>query len=220
MKIDLHIHTSFSYDALPSPKKVVDFAISKNLGCIAICDHGTIKGALKAVDYAKSKPILVIVGIEVKSKEGDILGLDVKEKIKDGLSAIETIKEIIKQKGMVVIPHPFDYFSPFSGLENFIGLFKEKKVAIEILNTSLFFNFCNFQARQFAEKFDLLFVAGSDAHSLDFIGRAYLKIKKKETQKEVLEEIKQRRVKVCFEKIFFWEKFGDHLKRVVARFRV
>lgn len=219
MKADLHIHSDFSYNGLPSPKQIVDFAISKGLGCIAICDHRTIKGAWEALNYAKSKPILVIVGIEVKSREGDILGLNVKEEIEDNLSAKETIEKIIKQNGMAVIPHPFDYFSPFLGLENLTDFLKEKKVAIEILNASLLFDFCNFEAKQFAEKFDLPFIVGSDAHSLDFIGKAYLEVEEKKLPEEILGQIKQKKVKVGFEKTTFLEKFSDHLKRVVARFK-
>lgn len=220
MKADLHLHTNFSYDGLPSPKEVVDFSISKKLNCIAICDHKTIEGALEAAEYAKSKPILVIVGIEIKSREGEILGLNVKEKIEENLPAKETIEKIIEQGGMAAIPHPFDYFSWFSKIEDFAEFFKEKKVAIEVFNASLLFGVSNFEAKQFAEKFSLPFVAGSDAHSLDFIGKAYLEIPKENLSIEgVLEEIKKRNAKIGFEKITFGEKFGDHLKRVVARFR-
>lgn len=219
MKADFHVHTCFSADGLPSPKEVVDFAISKGLGCVAICDHKTIKGALEAAAYASSKPILVIVGIEIKSKEGEILGFNVKKEIRDGFSARETIEKIIGQGGMAAIAHPFDYFSWFSKIENFIDFFKQKNVAIEAFNASLLFNFSNFQAQQFAEKFNLPFVAGSDAHSLDFIGKAYLEIEEKKSVKEILELIKQKKAKIGFEKIAFLERVGENLKRVVTRFK-
>ena len=81
MKCDLHVHTSYSYDSWIPPKEMVEAAIKKGVDCLAICDHGEVKGALEAIEYAKGKPILIIPGIEVKSKEGDILALNVKEKI-------------------------------------------------------------------------------------------------------------------------------------------
>lgn len=220
MKADLHIHTIFSYDGLPSPEEVVETAILKKIDCIAICDHGEIQGALLAQKFAKEKPILVIPGIEIKSKDGDILGLNIQKKIPDGLSTKETIEEILKQGGMPAIAHPFDYFLPFSQIEKYVSFFKEKKVAIEIFNGSLFFNFSNLEAQNFAKKHNLPFIVGSDAHSLNFIGKAFLEIQKDcNSIEQVLEEIKNKNTKVGFEKISLWSKFGDHLKRNLAKLR-
>lgn len=221
MKADLHIHTSFSYDGLPTPEEVVNFAILKKIDCIAICDHGQIEGAILAQNFAKEKKILVIPGIEVKSQEGDILGLNIQKKISDNLSARETIEEIIRQGGMVVIPHPFDYFLSFNGIEKHIEFFQEKEVAIEVFNASLFFNFCNIEAQEFANKNSLPFIAASDAHSSDFIGKAFLEIPKENlSANEVLEEIKKKNGKIGFEKTSTWERFGDHLKRNIAKLRM
>jgi predicted metal-dependent phosphoesterase TrpH len=219
MRADLHLHTSFSYDGLPSPKEVVDFAISKNLDCVAICDHEKTEGAIEALNYAKGKPILVIPGIEIKTKQGEVLGLNIKEKISQFLEAEETIEKIIKLGGLPVIAHPFDIINYFKGIEKYSDFIKEKKVAIEAFNASLFF-FSNFEAEQFVEKFNLPFTAGSDAHSLDFIGKAYLEIPKEDLSIEaVLEEIKKKNAKIGFEKITSWEKFGEHLKRIAVKFR-
>ncbi|MBZ9578512.1 PHP domain-containing protein [Patescibacteria group bacterium] len=220
MKADLHMHTNFSYDGLPFPEEVVNAAISKKIDCICICDHGEIKGAIEALRFAKGKPILVIPGIESRAKEGEVLGLGIQKEIPDGLSVRETIKRIIDQGGLAAIAHPFDYFLGFKEIEKYKDFFQEKGVAIEVFNASLFFNFCNIEALEFAEKFNLPFTAGSDAHSVDFIGKAYLEIPKENlSASEVLEEIRKRNVKVGFEGISFWEKLGDHLKRNIAKFK-
>jgi len=219
MRADLHVHTSFSYDGLPTPKEVVDFAISKKIGCIAICDHGEIKGALQAMKYAKSKPIIVIPGIEIKSKEGEIIALNIKEEISSGLSAKETIEKIIEKRGLPVIPHPFDYFLPFWGIEKMVDFLKEKKVAVEVFNASILFYTPNIQAKDFVEKFNLPFTAGSDAHSLNFIGKGYLELKEVNSPEEVIELIIQRKVSFGFEPISFWEKIGDHLKRLIVKIK-
>lgn len=220
MKTDLHIHTNFSYDGLPSPEEVVNSAISKKINCIAITDHGEIKGAIETLNFAKGKPILVIPGIEIRSQEGDILALNIREKIPDGLSAKETIEKIIKLGGFPVIAHPFDYFLSFREIEKHSDFFSKMGVAIEVFNASLFFNFCNLEATEFALKHNLPFTAGSDAHSIEFIGKAYLEIPKENLSvEEVLEEIKKRKVKVSFEKISTWEKFGDHFKRNIAKIK-
>lgn len=220
MKADLHMHTNFSYDGLPSPKEVVSAALSKKIDCICICDHGEIRGAIEALRFAEGKPILVIPGIESRAKEGEVLGLGIQKKIPDGLSVRETIKRIIDQGGLASIPHPFDYFLGFKEIEKYKDFFQEKGVAIEVFNASLFFNFCNIEAQEFAEKNNLPFTAGSDAHCIDFIGTAFLEIPKENlSANEVLEEIRKRNVKVGFGKISFWEKFGDHLKRNIAKFK-
>jgi hypothetical protein len=221
MKADLHIHTNFSYDGLPSPKEVVEMALSKKIDCIAICDHGEVRGAIEAQEFAKGKKILVIPGIEIKSQQGDILALNLKEKIPDKLSAKETIEKILKLGGFPVIAHPFDFFLYFKRIENFVSFFQERGVAIEVFNASLFFNFSNFEAQEFAKKYNLPFTAGSDAHSAEFIGKAYLEIPGENLKiEEILDKIKKKNVKVSFEKISHWEIFGDHLKRNIAKLRM
>ena len=221
MKADLHIHTNFSYDGLPSPKEVVEMALSKKIDCIAVCDHGEMKGAIEAQEFAKGKRILIIPGIEIKSKEGDILGLNLKEKIPDKISAKETIEKIIKFGGLPVIAHPFDFFLAFPEIEKYGSFFQEKGVAIEVFNASLFFNFSNLEAQEFAKKYNLPFTAGSDSHCVEFIGKAYLEIPTENLKiEEVLAEIKKKNVKIAFEKISHWEIFGDHLKRNIAKLRI
>ena len=59
MKIDLHIHTKFSWDGFSTPKEVVDAAVEKGIDCICIADHNQIDGASQAMKYAFDKNILV-----------------------------------------------------------------------------------------------------------------------------------------------------------------
>jgi len=217
MKLDFHLHTNFSYDGLSTPREIVETAISKNLDCICITDHGEIRGAIEATLIAGEK-ILVLPGIEVKSKEGDILGINVKEKIEDHLSATETIEKIISLGGLAVVCHPFDFFLPFEGIEKLADFFQKKEVAIEVFNASIFFNFSNNLAAKFCKDFNLPFIVGSDAHSPDLIGKAYFEIPKERlSPEEILEEIKKKNCKVVFEKIPFLTKLADHFKRNLAK---
>jgi predicted metal-dependent phosphoesterase TrpH len=210
MKCDFHIHTHYSHDSIASPKEIVDKAIKKGIDCIAITDHGEVKGAFEAMEYAKGKPILIIPGIEVKSKEGDILGLNVKEKIPDKLSAKETIKGIKERGGFVVIPHPFCLFCKFRG--NLKELIKEID-AIEILNASIFGN-GNEIAKEFAKENNLPFTVGTDSHFPNFIGKCYLEIPGKNLSiEEIFERIKKKEGKVVGKEADFFEKVIDHLKR-------
>lgn len=84
MKIDLHIHTTYS-DGVYSPEKVVDAAIEAGLDAIAITDHDNVLSYPVAKDYLdkiqpenSQKPLIVIPGIEIntiyKGYEVHILG--------------------------------------------------------------------------------------------------------------------------------------------------
>ena len=217
MKIDLHVHTSYSYDSRSLPKEMVEAAIEKGMDCLAITDHGEIKGASEAIEYAKGKPILIIPGIEIKSKEGDILGLNIKKVIPNGLSVRETIKKIKTAGGMAIIPHPFGRFCSFKG--DFKKLVNEID-GIEVLNASIF-GPGNKKALSFAQKLNLPFTAGSDAHFPNFVGRAFLEIPRNNLSiEEILKQIKNKNVKIGGSEANFFEKIIDHLKRNLAKIKI
>ena len=215
MRCDLHCHTSYSYDSTTPPEEMVEAALKKGINCLVISDHGEIKGTREAIEYAKDKPILIIPGIEIKSKKGDILGLNVKEIIPNKLSAEETIKKIKELGGLAIIPHPFGWFTGFRG--NLEKIIKEID-GIEVLNASLFTG--NKKALDFAQKFNLPFTAGSDAHFPGFVGKAFLDYNPPTTHpsiKEVLEQIKNKNVKIGGGEANFFEKIIDHTKRNLAK---
>ena len=213
MKVDLHTHTCYSYDSNASPREMVDAAIKKGISCLAITDHGKIQGAIEAMEYARGKPILIIPGIEVKSKEGDILALNVKEKIPNKLSAKETIKKIKEAGGLAIIPHPFGWFCSFNG--DLEGLIKEID-GIEIFNASLFGG--NEKALAFARQHNLPWTCGSDAHFPNFVGKCYLEIPGENlTLEEVLTILKNKGAKINGKEANFFEKVIDHAKRNLAK---
>ena len=210
MKCDFHCHTYYSYDSAAKPEEMVNAALKKGINCLAITDHGEIRGAQKAIEYAKDKPILIIPGIEIKSKEGDILGLNIKEIIPNKLSAKETIKKIKELGGLAILPHPFGWFCNFKGdLKNLVSEID----GIEVLNASIF-GLGNKIALDFAKKYNLPLTVGSDAHFPNFVGRAYLEIPGENLSiGEILEKIKNKEVKVGGKEASSLEKVIDHLKR-------
>ena len=214
MRCDLHCHTFFSYDSSAPPKEMVDAALKRGVDCLAITDHGEIEGAMEAIDYAVGKPILIIPGIEVKTKEGDVLGLNLKEKIGNGLSAKETIEKIKKLGGTAILPHPFAFFYPFRvKIEDFI----EITDGIEVLNASVFGS-GNKKALELAKKYNLPFTAGSDAHFPNFVGRVFLEIPGKNlSPQEVLKKIKEKGGKLGGKEANFFEKFFDHGRRNLVK---
>jgi predicted metal-dependent phosphoesterase TrpH len=112
--IDTHVHTCFSHDSVADPERVVLAAVRRGLAAIAVTDHGTTRGAERAIVAARRlvragripADFVVIVGEEVSAKEGHIGALFLERTIPDGLSAAETIAAIHAQGGIAVAAHP------------------------------------------------------------------------------------------------------------------
>lgn len=106
MKFDLHIHSRYSYDSLLNLEKVIQIAKKKGLDGVAITDHNTIKGGIEALKINKDPDFQVIVGAEIKTIIGDIVGLWLNEEIKSREWG-EVIDEIHSQGGVVILSHPY-----------------------------------------------------------------------------------------------------------------
>lgn len=169
--VDLHCHTRGSFDCLTDPVAAVRAAAARGLTHLAITDHERIDVALRARDVAPPG-LTVIVGEEVRTRDGDLICLFLDRAIPRGLPATETIARVREQGGLVGIPHPFDRFrgslSRAGELSGFVGLVDW----IEIHNARLV-GAGNEQAVAFAREHDVPGVAVSDAHSLLEIGVAY-----------------------------------------------
>lgn len=221
LKCDLHIHSKYSFDSLADPKNIVDIAVKRGMQCIAIADHGNINGSLEAAAYVKKNnlPILIIISEEVKSKSGDILGLNIKEPIPDHLPAAESIDLIHKQDGLAVAAHPFGLWCSFKeNLENYLGAID----GIEILNASVFKG--NDAAAAFAKKHGLAFTAGSDAHFANrFVAKVWLELpldySPRLTADQVINAIKQKKGAAGGKMAPFIEKALDHPFRTLAKLK-
>ena len=173
--IDLHCHTSASFDSLAAPRNVVMAAARRGLTHLAITDHDRIDGALAARDAAPDG-LTVLVGEEIRTRDGDLIAVFLSEAVRPGMSAAETIAAVREQGGLVGIPHPFDRFrgslaknaAPRS-LEALAGTVDW----IEIWNARLRFGDGNARAAELALAAGVPGVAVSDAHTAIEVGVAY-----------------------------------------------
>lgn len=174
---DLHIHTIYSYDGTASVPAVLKRAAQIGLDVIAITDHDEIAGSLKALELAPQYGIEVIPGIEVTTSEGDLLALNVTEKIPHDKSLTETILEIGGLGGFCIAPHPMaggfgmKSLSAYSILKALRDLDSSRiLIAIETYNATTLDRISNRYARILADRLDIAQTASSDAHVVEAIG--------------------------------------------------
>jgi len=190
IRADFHNHTHYSPDSILSPEQFVREARRRRLTTAAITDHNTIRGAL-AIREAADFP--VIVGEEVKSADGEILGLFLSEDVPRDLTASETIARIKDQGGIVGVPHPFD--SLRSALREDVLLDLVDQIDfIEALNARMVFSRHNDQARKFASDHGLPVSAGSDAHSSWEVGRVHVEMVAFEGPGDFIASLRQGRL--------------------------
>ncbi len=171
--IDLHCHTRGSFDSLSSPTAVMRAAVSRGLTHLAITDHDRVDVALRARDEAP-EGLTVIVGEEVKTADGDLIAVFLRELVPPGMSAVETIAAVREQGGLVGVPHPFDSFRGF-GRKSGATLedIAEKVDWIEAYNARVIGGTANERAALFARAHDLPGVCGSDSHTVLEVGVSY-----------------------------------------------
>jgi predicted metal-dependent phosphoesterase TrpH len=174
VRVDLHSHTMWSGDSTTTPDEVEAAVVASGLDVLCITDHNAIRGA---VELAERLPCRVIVGEELRTHAGEIIGLFLTERIPMGIPPAEAAQVIRAQGGVVYVPHPFDpmrrnmaepalYELAGAGLLD----------AIEVINAKTSLRSLNERAAQFAAEFDLAAGAGSDAHVPNALGAAYVEM--------------------------------------------
>lgn len=154
-------------------EKIVNRCLKIGINCIAICDHGTVDGALKLRDIA-SFP--VIVAEEILTPKGEIIGMFLEQTIPSGLSVDKTIAQIRSQGGLVCIPHPYDMFRQSALRNNIVDEIAEQIDIIEVFNSRTLLPQNSAKALALALKYGVAKSAGSDAHTLSEIGNAYVEM--------------------------------------------
>jgi hypothetical protein len=172
LKLDLHIHSKYSEDAIGSPKEIIKSVKKKGLNGIAITDHNTIKGGLAGAKLS-NKDFVVIPGIEISTSDGHLIALNIKKDVPKGLSVEETVDKIIDLGGTPIVPHLFRTMS---------GIKEDKlKDMINKISTIEIFNSCsipksNYKMSKTAKKYNLGGTGGSDSHMPEYCGLGYTTI--------------------------------------------
>ena len=170
----MHTHSEYSPDSRTPLAAQLAAAKAAGLDVLCATDHNTIEGALRLREAADG--IRVIVGEEVSSRDGEIIGLFLEKPIPRDRSAEETIELIHEQGGIVSVPHPFSrnrlYHIRRAALDRVYGQID----CIEVFNAREAFARDNRRAEAFAKEREIPGAVGSDAHRTSEIGRAWIEV--------------------------------------------
>lgn len=160
LKTVLHVHTNYSYDSNMSPREAVEEARRAGVDCLGITDHDDLRGAL---EVCNCRGVRVIVGAEISTADGHLIGLFLEEPVPPDLSARETAERIRAQGGLVLIPHPFCWLA-HDHLGKHAAQLAPLIDAVEVHNAQNPLPWVDWRAARFAAQYNLPGFVGADAH--------------------------------------------------------
>lgn len=185
LRVDLHLHSNFSHDGRSSLQQLVDRAQECGLDRLALTDHNTFEGV---PGFVRLAPELAIAGEEVKTLEGEVIGLFITSRVQPYLRPEEAMDLIHGMGGLVYLPHPLDRFRSHFLAERVVALTARVDV-IETYNP-----WCDSAANQaaarLAEDLGKVTATGSDAHSADELGRSWMEMEEYADPQDFLEKLR------------------------------
>jgi len=179
MRIDLHCHSEASPDSSSPLGEIPDRCVEKGITIQALTDHNCIWGAQKLQEIVRVRndlPLSIIVGEEISTSEGELVGLFLQEEIEAGLTPEQTVAAIKRQGGLVLLPHGFDPLKRWH-----LRIEARKKITssidiVETFNSRISRPRWNRAAVRWAEERGVPMSAGSDAHTIADIGNAWVEV--------------------------------------------
>ncbi len=202
IKVEFHCHTVCSLDSSNRIAELLETARQRGIDKLCITDHNTIMCALKAREMA---PELVVVGEEVLTDRGEIIGYFLEEEIPKNIPYMRTV-ELMKQQGAFIsIPHPFDIHRHGWRMQELLELLPHVD-ALEVFNARCLRSRLNDRALAFAQVQNMPMLAGSDAHSLVELGLATVELPDFNSAEELREALQS--AKINGKMLSVW----DHIK--------
>lgn len=173
MKIDLHVHTRASHDGMSPLSSIINSARHRGLTGLAITDHNVLRTEQVPEE---ENGFRLILGEEVETTEGEIIGLFLSRPIPAGLSPAETLAAIKEQGGVAYLPHPMKKAGRKVWTDKTLAQVLPGIDVIEVFNGRLLEEGANLKAARLARETGALPGAGSDAHTAWEVGRAFVEM--------------------------------------------
>jgi predicted metal-dependent phosphoesterase TrpH len=162
-RVELHCHSRYSKDSNLSLEKIVAACRRERIDAIALTDHNDIRGALELQAMAPGW-LRVIVGEEIATADGDLVGIFLRERIEPRLPIEETIRQIHAQGGLAIAPHPFDRLRHEAMGGAVLTRVQHEIDFVESFNARCVFAGDNQVAAAFVREHGLAGCVGCDAH--------------------------------------------------------
>ncbi len=172
-KVDLHTHSNLSKDGGITEAQYRYILEQGNLDCIAIADHNQIDFAVLLQRSLGNK---IIVGEEIMTNRGEIIGLYLTQLVAPHQSPLDTAKAIRAQGGLVYIPHPFETVrhglqeSDMEAISDYIDI-------VEVHNGRAVLQNRSNKALLWSTMHQKPWAASSDAHGAKGLGKTYTILK-------------------------------------------
>ncbi|MCJ7617633.1 MAG: hypothetical protein MUO43_13960 [Desulfobacterales bacterium] len=188
VRLDLHVHSESHGKGFIDADLLRESLKRNGLDGVAITNFFNISHALFLKKEVKE--YIVIVGQEIMTKDGHIVGLGLKKNIPNCLSAEDTIDIIHEQGGLAVAVHPYLHLG-LGGKTPYLPV-----DAVEVYNAVIggFFVY-NFLAKKMARKMDVTPLASTDTTDGKLIGRSYTEVMT-DSSDSILETIRSGNVRL------------------------
>jgi predicted metal-dependent phosphoesterase TrpH len=168
--LDPHVHSAGSYDGHEPVELLLEQAADIGLDGIVVTDHDRIEESLRAARLAPEYGLVGVPGVEVSTADGHLLAIGVEERPPPGRPLPDTVERVRDCGGVAVVPHPFQRTRHGVPRRRLAGVDVD---GIETYNAWLFTGYRNRRAAAFADRYDHAGLAGSDAHTVGTVGRAF-----------------------------------------------
>lgn len=207
LKTVIHLHSDYSFDSNSSPRSILKAARREGVDCVALTDHDEIAGAIALQALGG---VRVIIGEEISSAAGHIIGLFLHERVSPGMSATDTLNAIHDQGGVALAPHPFCTLCEGSLGENLESL-ADRLDAIEVHNAQNLLPWQDRQAADFATQHEVTGYVGSDGHIRGRIAPAFQIMEDFSSPEEFLMSLRSARlIRGRFGPLYFLQMGARH----------
>jgi predicted metal-dependent phosphoesterase TrpH len=192
VRVDCHLHTALSGDAVTSLDQLAERVAQEQLDVVFITDHNVTAAAVAAAERGIGARVLV--GEEIRTRDGDVIGLFLTDRIPYVLPLAEVTGLIRAQGGLIYLPHPFDPGRSSLGSVAAELCATGRADVVEVFNAKIEDQQRNREAAELAARFGLPGAAGSDAHDPEGIGAAYLEMPDFDGPSDFLTALAQARI--------------------------